>query len=150
MTQPPRGIRNHNPGNIDRHPGVRWQGQADDQSGDPRFVVFKAPEWGVRAIARILITYQDHRQARDGSRIDTIREIIDRWAPPAENDTGAYARHLAALTHIGIDDTIDVYDYATMYRLVEAIITHENGMQPYSHTTLHRGLLLAGIAPGSE
>ena len=146
-TKQPRGIRNNNPGNIDRHPGVRWQGMAGDQSRDSRFVVFKAPEWGIRAIARILITYQDRRRARDGSRIDTIQDIIGRWAPSVENDTDAYARHVARLTHIGVDETLDVYDYATMYALVQAIITHENGMQPYAHALIARGLELAGIVP---
>lgn len=147
MTHLPRGIRNNNPGNIDRHPGVRWQGMADDQSRDSRFVVFKAPEWGIRAIARVLITYQDKRRARDGSRIDTIQDIIGRWAPPNENRTDAYARHVSRLTGIGIDETLDVYDHATMCALVIAIITHENGMQPYAPAIIARGLELAGIVP---
>lgn len=143
----PRGIRNHNPGNIDRHPGVRWQGMAPDQSKDARFVVFDSPKWGIRAIARVLITYQDQRQARDGSKIDTIQEIIDRWAPPTENRTAAYAQHVATLTGIGVDERLDVYDYATMKALVQAIITHENGQQPYDDATLDAGLKLAGIEP---
>lgn len=148
MTDLPRGIRNHNPGNIDRQPGVRWQGMAADQSRDSRFVVFKAPEWGIRAIARVLITYQDKRRARDGSRIDTIQDIVDRWAPPSENNTGAYARHVARLTGIGIDEALDVYEYETMYALVQAIIAHENGEQPYKSEVIARGLELAGIVPG--
>ena len=145
----PRGISNCNPGNIDRHPGVHWQGQAADQSKDPRFVVFLAPEWGIRAIARILLTYQTARKARDGSRIDTIREIIDRWAPPNENNTGAYARHVAELTGIDVNQKIDVRDYDTMRALVVAIITHENGTQPYSDEQITAGLEQAGIHPNS-
>ncbi len=142
-----RGIRNHNPGNIDRQPKVRWQGMSADQSGDRRFVVFDSPKWGIRAIARVLITYQDAREAADGSKIDTVREIIARWAPPAENDTGAYAEHVAKLIRLGVDEKIDVYDYATMRALVAAIITHENGVQPYDDATLDAGLKLAGIEP---
>lgn len=147
MTALPRGLRNANPGNIDRHPHVRWQGMADDQSTDRRFVVFQSPKWGIRAIARVLITYQDKRQARDGSKIDTIREIIDRWAPPNENHTTAYAEHVARLTRIGVDEKLDVYDYSTMKALVTAIITHENGQQPYDDATIDAGLKLAGIEP---
>lgn len=142
-----RGIRNHNPGNIDRQPGVRWQGMAEDQSGDSRFIVFIAPQWGIRALARVLITYMTARKARDGSKIDTIREVIDRWAPPNENNTGAYARHVAELTGIGIDDPIRP-DYSTLRRLVPAIITHENGVQPYSAAQIDDGLALAGLRPG--
>lgn len=141
----PRGLRNNNPGNIDRVAGVRWQGQADDQSGDPRFVVFTDAKWGIRAICRTLITYQDKRQAADGSKIDTVAEIVDRWAPPVENNTGAYAEHVAKLLSVGTDDTIDVYDWATMRGLVLAIIEHENGFQPFDNATIDSGLIAAGL-----
>lgn len=140
-----RGIRNNNPGNIDRVAGVRWQGAAEDQSGDSRFVVFKSPEYGIRAIARVLITYQDKRQAKDGSKIDTIAEIIDRWAPTNENDTSAYVKHVASITGMSANGMIDVYRHEVMFKLVKAIITHENGTQPYSDDTINQGLRLAGI-----
>jgi len=141
----PRGLRNKNPGNIDRVAGVRWQGQADDQSDDERFVVFTDAKWGIRAICRTLITYQDKRQARDGSKIATVAEIVDRWAPPVENNTGAYAEHVAKLLSVGTDDTIDVYDWATMRGLVLAIIEHENGFQPFDNATIDSGLIAAGL-----
>ena len=68
----PRGIRNHNPGNLEK--GDPWQGLADDQSADPRFAVFEAPEWGIRAIARLLITY------RDKHGVNTVNGVVNRWA----------------------------------------------------------------------
>ena len=146
MTDLPRGIRNHNPGNIER--GDPWQGLAADQSADDRFAVFESPRWGIRAIARVLITYQDRRRARDGSKIDTVREIIERWAPPHENDTSAYARHVRQRLGLGgeeIPGEIDVHDHTVMRPLVEAIILHENGMQPYDDATIDQGLRLAGV-----
>ena len=120
-----RGLRNHNPGNIERQPGVRWQGMAEDQRGDARFVVFAEPKWGIRAICRTLITYQDARFARDGSRIDSVREIVERWAPPGENDTKAYVAAVAKAAGRGLGDPVDVYDWATMRAIVVAIIGHE-------------------------
>ncbi len=140
----PRGIRISNPGNIERN-STRWQGMSDDQSGDPRFVVFSHPKWGVRAIARVLITYQDKRRANDGSRIDTIKEIVERWAPPHENNTSAYSDFVAARVNLAVDEKLDVYDYDLMQGLVKAIITMENGMQPYDQATINAGLRLAGI-----
>jgi len=126
LSRYPRGIRNHNPGNIERD-GTRWQGMAPVQS-DARFIVFSDAVWGIRAIARILITYQDKRRALDGSRIDSVRKFIARWAPPVENNTDAYARTVANALGVGVDDPdIDVYDYATMLGLVKAIIQYENG-----------------------
>jgi hypothetical protein len=145
-----RGIRNHNPGNIDRVTGVTWQGQAEDQSSDSRFVVFTDPRWGIRAIARVLITYQDKRLARDGSKIDTVDEFIDRWAPKHENDTDAYVAHVRQMLGLGQEEfpgEVDVYRYADMRGLLIAIITHENGVQPYDDATIDAGLRLAGIEP---
>lgn len=156
MRNPPRGIRNFNPGNIDRVAGVRWQGQATTQD-DPRFVSFTGPRWGIRAIARVLITYQDKRQAADGSRIDTVREIVERWAPPNENNTDAYALQVAKALGIGPDaEGLDVYDFATMRALVLGIIHHENGPGPlpggawYGDTIVNDGLALAGIVAGAR
>lgn len=150
----PRGIRNYNPGNIDRVAGTRWQGQAKAQP-DSRFVTFLDPLWGIRAIARVLITYQDKRRAGDGSRIDSVREVIERWAPAHENNTDAYAVHVAKALGVGPDDEhLDVYDYLTMRTLVLAIIRHENGPGPlpgglwYGEPLIADGLARAGVVPG--
>lgn len=149
-TSLPRGVRNCNPGNIERVAGTRWQGElpvVQQQQLDDRFVVFIGPEWGIRAIARVLITYQDKRQAADGSKIDTIAEIIDRWAPAVENDTNAYAQHVSSLTGIGVDETIDVYQWDTMKPLVNAIIYHECAGFVYPDAVVDNGLIKAGIQP---
>lgn len=143
----PRGIRNYNPGNLVRN-DTRWQGMALDQSGDSRFVVFSHPVWGIRAIARTLITYQD------AHRLRTVRGIIQRWAPAHENDTAAYVRSICQRLQVRPDQAIDVYDYPTMLELVRAIVRHENGAGPlpdgewYGEALLTEGLALAGILRG--
>lgn len=139
-TSQPRGIRNNNPGNIDREPGTVWQGAADDQSSDPRFVVFKAPEYGIRAIARILLNYKNQ------SHITTLRGIASRWAPPSENNTSAYAGALAGGVGIGADEPVDVDQVAVMAPLVKAIIVHENGYNPYPDSVIAEGLRMAGVS----
>ena len=151
----PRGIRNFNPGNIRHAKGVRWQGQAATQS-DAEFVQFTGARWGIRAIARVLITYQDKRRAADGSRIDSVREIIERWAPPSENNTPAYVAAVARVLNIGPnDETIDVYDFETMRDLVVSIIRHEDGPGPlpggqwYGDALIAEALALAGVVPGA-
>src|SRR5690625_833965 len=113
----PRGIRLHNPGLIEK--GDPWQGLADDQSADSRFAVFDGPEWGIRAIARVLITYQDKHG------IENISGIVNRWAPPSENDSEAYARHVAQRLGVALHQVIDVTEFETARHLVEAIIRHE-------------------------
>ncbi|MHC8342266.1 structural protein [Pseudomonas sp. RT6P73] len=152
----PRGIRNFNPGNIRHAKGVRWQGMAVAQS-DTNFVQFNGPRWGIRAIARVLITYQDKRLAADGSRIDSVREIVERWAPASENDTQAYTLQVARAMGLDPDfEGVDVYRYDTMRALVLAVIHHENGSGPlpggqwYGESVIADGLALAGIERGVQ
>lgn len=147
-SSPPRGIRNFNPGNIRHAKGTRWQGMSANQK-DSAFVQFTGPQWGIRAIARTLITYQDKHALR------TIRQIISRWAPPSENNTESYIRQVAARVGVAPDARIDVYDYRTMRTLVEAIVRHENGPGPlpegswYGEGLINEGLHLAGIVAGA-
>ena len=136
----PRGVRNNNPGNIDRHPGTNWQGMAADQSSDPRFVVFKSPQFGIRAIARLMMTYQGQYQLK------TVRQLINRWAPPIENNTSAYVADVAARMNIDPDAEIDVDTMAVMKPLVKAIIAHECSGYVYPASVVSEGLHMAGVA----
>ena len=135
----PRGIRNHNPGNL-RRSSDPWQGLAAEQT-DAEFFQFASAKWGIRALARTLIAHQD----RVG--LKTIKQMIGRWAPPNENDTGTYVRAVAASVDVGSDDEIDVHDYAILRPLTLAIIRHENGQQPYTDAEIDAGLVLAGVEP---
>ena len=135
----PRGIRNNNPGNIRRN-GDPWQGLAERQ-GDVEFFTFKDPIYGIRALARTLIAYQDKHSLR------SIRQILNRWAPPVENNTNAYVRAVAAQTGFDADQPLDMHRFNHLKPLLTAIIQHENGQQPYSDTQLTKGLVLAGVEP---
>ena len=128
----PRGIRNNNPGNI-RH-GDSWRGLAPGQT-DPDFCVFTSPEYGIRAMARILLNYQKKYGIR------TVDGIISRWAPPSENNTKSYIAAVARACQVAPTEIIDIAEY--LPDIVQAIIHHENGMQPYDAATLQRGLALA-------
>lgn len=132
----PRGIRNNNPGNI-RH-GQKWQGMRDEQTDDA-FLQFVSPEYGIRALAKTLLTYQ----AKHGLR--TVAEIIARWAPPAENNTAAYVASVARSVRVEADQPLVLTDRAVMLPLVRAIIAHENGMSPYTAEQMNVGLSLAGV-----
>ena len=86
--QLPRGIRNNNPGNI--RWGADWQGlKKDGKSQDPSFCVFATPVWGIRALAKVLINYKRIHG------LNTVRQIISRYAPPNENQTTAYVQTIA-------------------------------------------------------
>lgn len=134
-----RGIRNNNPGNI-RHSKSKWQGLAADQP-DKSFVKFTDPVYGIRAIARLLIKYQDDHD------LDTVKGLIDRWAPPVENNTTAYINRVARDMGVSPTQSISVHNFEYLYPLVEAIIEHENGSNPYTKAQITKGLVLAGVEP---
>jgi len=136
---PSRGVRNNNPGNIEKSRD-RWKGLAANQP-DSRFFTFTEAKWGIRAMARILQNYQ----AKYG--LDTIQGIIDRWAPPVENNTSAYVSAVARDTGLGKDQKLDLRRHDHLFPLVKAIIAHENGYAPYSDAQINEGLELAGVKP---
>lgn len=132
-----RGIRLNNPTNI-RH-GEPWVGLAPTQD-DPAFCAFVSPEYGIRAAVMILKTYKS-------KGIMTLRDAIQRWAPPNENETDAYVHDVSSRTGIDPDSCIDLTAYTTCKNVIKAIIYHENGQQPYSDGVISKGLALAGIEP---
>ena len=145
MTTIPRGIRNNNPGNI-RWSNDQWKGLIPkDQANDKSFCVFRTPEYGIRAMARILRRYTQYPGIPNVGKpnIDTVREIISRWAPPNENNTEAYIQSVAKSVGVAANSPIDVFDNAIMLKLLKAIIAHENGRQPYTDAQILAGINLA-------
>ena len=118
----PRGIRNNNPLNI-RKSGDKWQGLKTLQE-DKEFFQFETIEWGWRAAFVILCkTYYGKY------KLKTIRDIVTRWAPPKENNTPAYIRHVSDYTGIGPDrDLGDPQTHPTNWLLTGyAMAVMENG-----------------------
>jgi hypothetical protein len=126
-----RGLRNNNPGNIEK--GTDWQGLNKEQL-DSRFATFESPEMGIRAIAVILKNYQKKYQ------INTIEGIINRWAPSKENDTKSYINEVSKNSGINPKQKIDLNDNNVLLPIIKAIIKHENGSNPYSDGTILTGI----------
>lgn len=148
----PRGIRNNNPGNVEW--GSPWQGLVPaDKKTDPRFCQFTDAAYGIRCLAVTLLTYYDKRKANDGSKIDSIREVIERWAPSVENDVTAYSQAISKVLNVSPDsETLNLHDFTTLRGIVEGIIRHENGQGPlntvntwYSDSVIEEGLRRAGV-----
>lgn len=141
-----RGYRNRNSGNIDFNPRNKWQGQVgiEETGNPPRFAVFESHEYGIRALAVLLTTYQDRHN------LNTISGIINRWCPPKDDHAGAqrtdlYIKHVEQLTGFTAYEEIDMHQYKYAEPLVKAIITHELGGQPYAQSVIDEGLRRAGI-----
>lgn len=120
MTKMSRGLRNLNPGNI-RIGSFRYKGEVA-RSSDTAFRQFESIEWGYRAMFVLLHTY-----ARKYGCC-TLREMINRYAPPIENHTENYIRRVASATHLAPDEIISTTDGAVMTAVVAAMSEVENGV----------------------
>lgn len=115
----PRGLRNNNAGNI-RISKTRYLGEVVPSS-DRAFKQFKTMAWGYRAVFVLLDSY-----FRKG--LVTLRQMITRYAPPNENDTESYIRHVAQNAVVDPDAPLDVNDRNVMVLVVAAISKVENGI----------------------
>ncbi|QBQ73025.1 internal protein [Hafnia phage vB_HpaA_yong1] len=132
-----RGVRNNNPGNI-RKSKDQWEGAIGD---DGEFVTFDSPESGARAMAKNLMSY-----GRQG--YDSIEKIINRYAPPSENDTQSYIDSIVSATGIPATQSIDLTDPDTLVTLTQAMSFHETGHR-YDPSVFQQGVSRAtnGISP---
>lgn len=113
-TKNPLGIRNNNPGNL--RPGHDWQGMVGENKG---FVVFETILYGLRALAMDLIN-------KNLRGLDTVRKVIQVYAPPSENNTGAYIKSVCSFIGCKPDDSIKLTRTMLIF-FIQAIVAHENG-----------------------
>lgn len=115
-----RGYRNNNPGNI-RINWDKFQGEVIP-SQDKEFKQFESMAYGYRAIFKILRNYQINY------KLNTIRQMISRWAPENENDTANYISFVSERSGIPADDPIRTDNREMMIRMVAAMSRVENGI----------------------
>lgn len=139
----PFGVSNNNPLNI--RPGDPWEGMvgtyASPRSGN--FLIFKSVAFGFRAAAVTLQTYYDKY------KLDTIRKIITRWAPPSDhNDTEAYIKSVCETTGFGPDEPINPKSYSDAWKIIRAMTIVEVGSfdKYFKKWQLDEGLKRAGVA----
>lgn len=144
-SQTPRGIRNNNPGNIDHIAKNNWLGLDKNTPSDGRFCRFISPVYGIRALAKLLRNYgsKTGEKGIGGTGIDTVQEVINRWAPPVENNTQSYINSVALHLRVSPVETINLNNESVLVKLCESIITHENGQQPYSISVITEGVRMA-------
>lgn len=126
----PRGVRNNNPGNIIAGP-TKWGGQIE--GADPKYASFETPEDGIRALGKNLLAY-------GAKGIDTVTGIVARWAPATENDTQSYIARVSKELGVNPTEPLNLKDRKVLTQLAQAIITHENGGNPYSPEQVSAGV----------
>lgn len=138
-----RCVRNNNPGNLNQD--QPWMGllprakMSVEQAAEKRFAVFESPEMGFRAMFVLLHTYATKYGLR------TVSRIINRWAPPIENNTAGYKSRVATELGVGLDDVLDMQ--TRVGDLVKAIATVESGGWDgmWTDQQLRDGRKLAGV-----
>ncbi|EIT8510891.1 hypothetical protein L3L93_001631 [Salmonella enterica] len=129
-----RGVRNNNPGNL----VASNQGWDGELTSDGKFSRFDTPEHGIRALAKNMRTYQNKHD------LNTVSEMISRFAPPEDhNDTPTYIKAVAGMMGVDPSQRIDTSNIGTLTKLVNGIITVENGSNPYTNQQISDGVLAA-------
>ncbi|CAB5530508.1 Uncharacterised protein [Escherichia coli] len=121
----PRGIRNNNPGNID----FRGQAGATLEKPGGRFARFETAYDGLKALSRQLMRYFEGKTT--GKPLKTLNDIISTWAPGNENNTAAYIAQMSKMMGVAPDAILNLKDPQVMSSLMNGIIHHENGRNPY-------------------
>lgn len=117
----PRGLRNNNPGNI-RVSNNPWQGKVDlSRNTDKEFEQFTYYAFGVRAMIVLIRNYIEKHG------LNTVRKILERYAPPSENHTGKYAATVASWMGITPDTPI-TSKQKDLQPLIKALARYETGM----------------------
>lgn len=125
-----RGLINCNPGNI-RQSKTRYKGERCP-SRDSEFKEFESMAYGYRAMFVLLDTYS----RRYG--LCTIRQMLNRYAPPSENFTEGYIRFVSEKTGIAPDEIVNSRAARDMVPIVAAMSQIENGI-PAVMADVHRG-----------
>ncbi|EDJ5792427.1 hypothetical protein GFE25_06630 [Salmonella enterica] len=129
-----RGVRNNNPGNL----VASNQGWDGELTSDGKFSRFDTPEHGIRALAKNMRTYQNRHD------LNTVSQMISKFAPPEDhNDTATYIKAVSGMMDVDPEQHIDTSDAGTLTKLVNSIITVENGSNPYTSQQISDGVLAA-------
>lgn len=113
------GARNNNPLNLTTLPnGRQYAGQV---GAEGKFAAFASPEAGRAAADQTLQAYGTQHG------IHTLAGVINRWAPPSENDTQSYINTVSAATGIAPNANINLSDPAIRAKLLPAMERVETG-----------------------
>lgn len=139
------GLRNKNPGNIRHNPANKWQGLDWEKSGE--FCCFESYAYGIRAMAMLIIKYQD------SYGLNTIKGIINRWAPPSENDTDSFIKFVRDEMGFDPGQTINAHDFHDLKSLIKAITIRESSwdvIKVIPDSDYDLGLRMAGVTPPNK
>lgn len=125
------GYKGCNPLNI-RATTDKWQGAIGQN--EKGYLIFSSPVDGIRAAAKVLKNYD----SKYG--INTIEEIVSRFAPASENPTGEYIQNVVKATGYKAQEKLDLKNPEVMQKLIQAMMNQEIGGVAYSEETISTGV----------
>lgn len=134
-----RGIRNNNPGNLN----FAGQAGASREGGKGRFASFNTPEEGIGAMSKQLDLHFNGTsvKAKEAGRpLRSVKDIVEAWAPPSENNTAKYVADVAKQLGVSPTANLNLKDPATKTALMKAIVAKENGGNPYTDDQYAAGI----------
>ena len=137
------GYKGCNPLNV-RFSSDKWRGSIGQS--DNGYVIFSTPMDGVRAAATVIKNY--------GTKygINTVRDIVSRYAPASENPTDDYIANVCKGTGYQPDEKLDTKNPEVLKKLVTAMMKQEIGDVPYSEETINEGVqrALGNVTPAQQ
>ncbi len=121
----PAPLRNNNPGAL--MPGGKLAQYPNMQAG--------------------LAALDQNLQSYGNQGVNTLSGIINKWAPPNENNTQAYINDVSSRLGIKPDQPIDLTNPAQRQALSTAIMLHENGPSGVFNSQSQQAAPVYGEAP---
>ena len=120
FAQASRGSKNNNPLNIRFSPQNHWLGQ---EGSDGAFCRFDSAENGFRAAFLLIHRYMT------AYGLNTVAQIITRWAPPSENSTSAYTNFVCHRLQCPQNKVVDFFSQDEICDLLAAMAAMESGVE---------------------
>ena len=111
------GTELNNPFDL-RDEGIPWKGLIGAKD---RFCEFDTIEHGLRA------GFRDIHTAWKMDGLNSIRQIVSKYAPPSENDSTAYINAVCKETNLGPDDPLQLDVPENLCALGMAVLRQEQG-----------------------
>ncbi|MGP1182107.1 lytic transglycosylase [Serratia sp. CY47280] len=144
----PRGIRNNNPGNLNY---VGQNGATLEDHATPRFARFNSAFEGFAALGKQIKAYYNGTSKAAGyQKLQSVEDIISRFAPASENNTQAYINKLSKMLGVGRGDSLNIQDPQVLATLMNGITQIENGKNPYAPDMVLKAAQSAVGAGGSN
>ncbi|MGC9239807.1 MAG: hypothetical protein ACP5D5_09110 [Acidithiobacillus sp.] len=114
MATAPIGARFNNPGDLFSGPHGTFGHYAN-------------PGAGLYAMAALL-----KGPAYAGGGLDTIRQIVTKYAPPGQNNTAAYIRHVASMMRVSPTAKLNLNNPITLDHLMVAMMAQEGTLKYFN------------------